>query len=300
MHNMPDISLLAVMLCVGLNPAFDLTLTLDGLDDDRVNRVTDEHCQAAGKAANVACSLAESGPTTTLLGVYGEENYPRWKELYNRRTDNKVRLSSLFCPGFTRENLTLLSGGQTVKINRSGFAVTEKQLAALEQQLNAYPGFGRCAIFTGSLPPGVTAARYVAMMQSAAENGLRVVVDTDCLSAGDLLDARPWLYKPNAHELSKLSGTAPEDEDSLIAYAKKLTGEGVGNVLLTLGSNGLALIRSDHVIRVAPKPIKAVNTVGAGDAALAAFLAAHHRHSSLADCAVAAARAGERAAMSPM
>lgn len=282
------------VLCVGVNPSFDITMVLDGLDDDRVNRVEREHRQAAGKAANVACALAEKGVTAVLTGCFGEETWADWRGLYEKRS-SAVELVPVLTPGATRQNITLLTGGKTIKINRAGDDVgpdaAEKIAAVLDSLLEA----GDIAVFTGSIPPGMSREQYVAVIRRASDVGARTVVDTDALSESRLLSARPWLYKPNAHELAKLCGVEPGDEQALIREAERLTRVGVGTVLLTLGSRGLAAVTAEETVRVPAAKIEAVNTVGAGDAALAAYIEASLRGAALEDRARAAARAGERA-----
>ncbi len=287
------------VICVGVNPAFDLTLTLDGLDGDRVNRVTAEHCQAAGKAANVACVLARHGISAGLLGFYGEDNAAEWQKLFDNRCGSNVPSGMITCAGATRQNITLLSGGQTVKINRSGCTVSEADIVRLEACLSECgggEGRAKIAVFTGSLPPGLSPERYVELMAGAAGTGFRVALDIDGLTREQLVKVSPWLYKPNAHELAKLTGIDAGDDDALIAQARQLVSEGVGIVLLTLGSRGLAAVDSGNVVRIAPEPVTAVNTVGAGDASLAAFIAAHLAGCSVEECARRAARSGENAA----
>jgi len=286
------------VICVGVNPAFDLTMTLDGLDGDRVNRVTHEHCRAAGKAANVACALAHGGINAGLVGFYGEDNAEEWRRLFLARSEDKVPLHMITCPGAIRQNITLLAGGETVKINRCGCIVSEGDIIRLEDCLSSCAGGDtgtKTAVFTGSLSPGLTGERYVRLMTDAARRGLRIALDIDGLTREQLAEVSPWLYKPNAHELARLTGADADDDDGLVEQARLLAEDGVGVVLLTLGERGLAAVTAEGTYRILPRPVTAVNTVGAGDAALAAFVAAEAEGCSVEECARRAARSGEQA-----
>jgi len=280
------------VLCVGVNPAFDMTVELDGLDDDRVNRVMREYCEAAGKAANVACGLAAEGVNVCLTGFYGEDNYDQWSAFFKERSHGAVKLIPVMCSGATRKNTTLLAEGRTVKINYSGCMVDGAAQDELFRLVSNASGVGHIAVFTGSLPPGMTCDQYLVLIKKSAAAGARVVIDTDRLSMQEILSAKPWIYKPNAHELASISGVDAEDDDRLISFAQQLAGKGVGIVLLTLGSRGLAAITAEQVVRIPAQKVNAVNTVGAGDAALAAFIAAQMRSEPLEECALKAVEAG--------
>ncbi len=282
------------VLCVGVNPSFDITMMLDGLDDDRVNRVEREHRQAAGKAANVACTLERMGVTALLTGCFGENTWADWRGLYEKRA-SAVELVPVLTPGATRQNITLLAGGKTVKINRAGDDVGSEAAQSVAAVLDSRLESGDIAVFTGSIPPGMSKEQYIALIRRASDSGAKAAVDTDALSESELLSVRPWLYKPNAHELAKLSGVEADDESALLREAKRLARAGIGTVLLTLGSRGLAAVTAEEAVRVPAAKIQAVNTVGAGDAALAAYIAASLQGAALRERAYAAAQAGERA-----
>lgn len=279
------------VLCVGVNPAFDETALVDGLDDERVNRVLRQTCEAAGKAANVACGLLGAGVASRLTGFFGEDNFPLWKQLFSQRSHGKVWVEAVLCQGSVRRNTTLLTEGRTIKINYPGCRVSAENIAALEQKIASQAREYAMAVFTGSLPPGMESADYLRLMSCAA-GGCSVVLDTDRLTEKEILAARPHIYKPNAHELAAVGGLAPEDTEGLIAYAKKLASCGVDIVLLTLGGRGLAAVTARETARVTVPEVSAVNTVGAGDAALAAFIAASLQGASLEAAAQEAALAG--------
>lgn len=285
------------VLCVGVNPAFDLTVTVDGLDDDRVNRVLEEHCQAAGKAANVACGLAARGVAVTLLGLYGEDNYSRWSSAFEERSGGAVRCEAVLCPGETRRNMTLLTEGRTIKVNFGGCRAEESHVQALAEMIKSHTHADCPVVFTGSLPPGMSCGDYLGLMSEVSRRGGRIVIDSDRLSRQEILSAGPWIYKPNAHELAAVCGADSGDDDALIRCAQQLAREGVSIVLLTLGGRGLAVVTAQETVRVPARRVTPVNTVGAGDAALAAFIAAQLRGDDFEACAQKAARAGESVVM---
>lgn len=283
------------VLCVGVNPAFDVTLVLDGLDSDRVNRVVSERRMAAGKAANVACGLVHADIPCALTGCYGSDTYEEWRTLFERRIQGDAELIPIISKGSTRQNITLLHGGQTVKINRAGDSVDDTAVQRLSEVLGSRISRGDIAVFTGSIPTGMSSDEYISLMCTVGDAGGLIALDTDALSEEDVLRVKPWLYKPNAHELARLCAVGADDPDALIACAQRLVRCGVGTVLLTLGGNGLAAVTKEETVRVEPMPVDVVNTVGAGDAALAAFVAKYIRGGSLSECAHSAARAGEHA-----
>lgn len=282
------------VLCVGVNPAFDVTLTLDGLDDDRVNRVTHESRLAAGKAANVAAVLNGMDVETCLTGFFGRDTFDEWKTLFSCRADERI-LVPLLTQGSTRQNITLLADGRTVKVNRAGDPVAAQDVQRLAEMIRSWLKRGDIAVFTGSIPRGMSREQYWELIRCASDMEARVVIDSDIITRDELLSLRPWLYKPNAHELAALCGADAGDEQKLTAQAKLLADGGVENILLTLGSRGLVLISRSETVRVPAGKVEAINTVGAGDAALAAYIAAYIRGDSTDICARKAAIAGEKA-----
>ncbi len=78
----------------------------------------------------------------------------------------------------------------------------------------------------------------------------------------DLLGGLSYLT-PNEGEAARLLGggeaVGPEDA------ARRLVQAGVGAVVLTLGAQGACLCEGGECRRIAPPPVKALDTVGAGD-----------------------------------
>ncbi len=102
---------------------------------------------------------------------------------------------------------------------------------------------------------------------------IRFVVDASGELLRETLGARPFLIKPNQHELEDLFGVTIRTIKEAAYYGEKLQDEGAVNVLISMGGQGALLIDEDENkwYQSAPEGI-VVNTVGAGDSMVAGFL----------------------------
>ena len=294
------------VLCVGVNPAFDITMKLTSLEYGEVSRVYAESRRAAGKAYNVCRELDRLAAkdhfdlTADHCCILGRDNLSEY--LADCRADG-ISCRYVEAAGKTRENLTILvdNAESELKINRSGFRCDADIVSALRDVILSKPY--EHIIFSGSMPEGMSAEQYVQLMRAAKETGARLTIDTTALSLEQLCELSPWLYKPNDTELCRLFGLDLLDvliDDSpeaiLTDCAERLCGKGVENVLLTLGAKGLALIYQHNgaklAERVAASGEKLKDSTGAGDRALAGFVYAHMRGCSPRECATAADASG--------
>ena len=94
-----------------------------------------------------------------------------------------------------------------------------------------------------------------------------------------MLSAAPQLIKPNAHELAELTGRLINTIGDVTAAAEQLRAKGLDTVLVSLGRDGAVLVDGNGALHgigfsLTPFGIAVINTVGAGDAFLAGYLAA--------------------------
>ena len=97
-------------------------------------------------------------------------------------------------------------------------------------------------------------------------------------ATGDLLlnvlEYRPFLIKPNNHELGEIFHTELRTREEVIPYAHRLQEMGARNVLVSMAGQGAVLAAEDGSVRQLPAPEGVlVNAVGAGDSMVAGFLA---------------------------
>ena len=91
-----------------------------------------------------------------------------------------------------------------------------------------------------------------------------------------MLAYKPFLIKPNNHELGEIFGVEINDKDDVVMYAKKLQEKGARNVLVSMAGDGAVLVTEDgQEFRAEAPKGKVVNSVGAGDSMVAGFIAGY-------------------------
>ena len=85
---------------------------------------------------------------------------------------------------------------------------------------------------------------------------------------------KPFLVKPNNHELGELFNVTLQTNEEIAQYARKLQEMGARNVLVSMAGDGALLIDEngkEHFCDVCKGTVR--NSVGAGDSMVAGFLA---------------------------
>lgn len=78
-------------------------------------------------------------------------------------------------------------------------------------------------------------------------------------------------FCPNESELATLTGMPTESDEDILTAARHLIGQGIGQVVVTLGGRGARLVTADSVTEIAPVKVTPVDTTGAGDAFIGSF-----------------------------
>jgi len=106
------------------------------------------------------------------------------------------------------------------------------------------------------------------------EKGVKFIVDTTGDSLLKVLKYKPFLIKPNHHELGELFGIKLNGKDEVIEYAKKLKDMGAENVIISMAGDGAVLVKANGEVITSNVPKGVVkNSVGAGDSMVAGFIA---------------------------
>ncbi|MHA7240737.1 1-phosphofructokinase family hexose kinase [Arthrobacter sp. TMS1-12-1] len=289
------------------NPSIDRTVELGApLTRGAVQRATHVVQEAGGKGVNVSRALAMSG-TRTLAVLPGD--------------DDDAVLAGLRSISLPFRNLAIGAGlrintaitepdGTTTKINEPGPPLSPTLLEDLLAVVVAESDGADWLVLAGSLPPGVPSTFYTTVTAAVREAyGLSAPLIAIDSSGEPLIEAAagipaPDLLKPNAEELSELTGIGTGDElekdhDLAAKACAVLITAGVGAVLATLGSEGALLVTNGGAWHAVHPPVTARSTVGAGDSALAGYLLAHTAGELPENCLRQAVAHGSAAAALP-
>ncbi len=275
-----------MIITVTLNPAMDRTLEAPGFRVGQHARARLVALAPAGKGINVARGLARLGSAARACGFVGRAE----QETYARSLgEDGVRCDLCPVEGTTRTNTTILDPARhtTTHLREQGFAVSAEDIARLRSRLVGVIAEGRregCeapVAFSGSMPQGIGADEFAALLRDCRGAGAGIVLDT----SGDAVRAAVesgcvHTLKVNLAELGECLGR-PVGKAEASGRAGELLGK-VDTVLLTLGAEGAYAILRDPgarglsplsvsgVCRLAEKELRSV--LGCGDAFLAGWL----------------------------
>ena len=282
------------IITITLNPSIDVTLWTDGISFDKANRVLSETREVGGKGINVSRVSHSFGLQTRCLTLTGKENC---REFSGYLESEKLRYEPILIEGAVRENLTLRYDGNTAKVNRKGPSVSVMMIEALMSLIKSRVHPGDVVVFAGSLPQNISVNQYVELITAVKHIGVLVAVDNDMLSLDDYRRISPWLIKPNIHELKNIINFSGNSIDEIADAALVLCKNGVENVLVSLGADGILFLSKGRAIRAAVPAVEVKSTVGAGDSVLAGFIIGFMKESSVEECVRLAAACGTASAM---
>lgn len=255
---------------VTFNPSLDYIVSVRDFQLGLTNRTESELLLPGGKGINVSTVLRNLGIDNTALGFIagftGEEI---------RRKVEEIGVKADFitiADGVSRINLKLKSIDGT-EINGQGPDIGDLQVEELLGRLEHLKE-GDVLVLAGSIPASMPDGIYRDIMERLEGRGVLTAVDATRDLLLNVLEYKPFLIKPNNHELGEIFDAELKRREEVIPYAKKLQEKGAQNVLVSMAGEGAVLVAADGRCYSAPAPKgKLVNGVGAGDSMVAGFLA---------------------------
>ncbi|AJA50022.1 1-phosphofructokinase [Clostridium pasteurianum DSM 525 = ATCC 6013] len=278
---------------VTFNPAIDYVINVDDFKAGEVNRVVSEEKFAGGKGINVSRVLNNLGVKSKALGFIGGFT---GKFIVDSLEDQGVQTDFVEVLGDTRINVKLKSKEET-EINGGGPIITKEDLQKLFNIIGKL-GADDYLVLAGNVQNSVPRDIYAVIQEKCATNKVKVVVDTTGEALVATLKNKPFLIKPNNHELGEIFNVELEEREEIIKYAQKLRDMGALNVIISMAAKGALLICDSGVYHASPAKGTVKNSVGAGDSVIAGFLASYSKNSDIVEAFRWGATSGSATAFS--
>lgn len=280
---------------VTLNPSIDYVIKVEKLVNGHVNRVNEEHVYPGGKGINVTRILKNLDNDNIALGFVsgftGDYIINSLQELNLKSNFIKVK------EGFTRINVKIKSEEET-EINGQGPKISEEELNRFYEIIDKLVD-GDILILSGSIPACLDEKLYESIMKRVADRDIKVIVDATKNLLLNVLKYKPFLIKPNNHELAEMFGVELNSTKDVVFYAKKLKEMGAQNVLISMGKDGALLVSENGEVftsNVAKGEV--INSVGAGDSMVAGFISGYLKSGSYEEALRLGAASGGATAFS--
>lgn len=261
-----------------LNPCLDYTMRLATVTFNGVNIAQSSIVHAGGKGINVSIVLARLGLANTAMGFLGGKT---GASILNEIQKEGVTPEFVIISEDSRMNFKITDDeGKTTEINGLGPDIADRELGELFRKLNEIQN-GDFLVISGSVPPNVPSDIYAQILKYLSFKKIKVIVDARKELLKATLPYRPFLIKPNIHEVAELfdielpEGASLPEED-LEECMEELLSMGAQNVIISMSGRGAIFMGQDHnVIRMSAPEGKVVSAVGAGDSLIAGFLAGY-------------------------
>ena len=259
-----------MIFTVTFNPSLDYIVRVDEMRLGTINRTNYEQLLPGGKGINVSIVLGNLGHPSRALGFSaGVTGVALEKLLADTGVDaDLVHVKA----GFTRINAKVKAVEET-EINGQGPRIAPEDVDALFSKLDVL-GQDDTLVISGSVPNTLPSDMYEQVMERLTGRGVRIVVDAERDLLTRVLPYRPFLVKPNNHELGDIFGVTLKTRDEVVPYALRMQEMGAQNVLVSMAGEGGVLVAADGQVYQSPAAKgTVVNSVGAGDSCVAGFLA---------------------------
>lgn len=263
-----------------VNPSLDYIVDIEHFDEGKVNRTKSEILNPGGKGINVSIVLTNLGLENKALGFTAGFT---GKQIEDMLCAKNVKSDFIHInKGFSRINVKMRAQEES-EINGRGPEITKADLDLLFARLEKL-NQDDILVLAGSIPVDLPKTFYSDIMKALSPKGVKFVVD----ATGDLLkkslEFKPFMVKPNNHELGEIFGVELKTKEDVAPYAQKFREMGAQNVLVSMAGQGALLAAADGNIYQGPAPQgKLINSVGAGDSMVAGFITGYLQSKSYKD-----------------
>ncbi len=279
---------MAAITTLTLNPALDITTSVDVVSPTHKLRCGPAAAEAGGGGVNVARVAGRLGESTLAIMPLGGGNGQRLaRELDVEGVDHV----DVGFDGETRQSFTV---NETTTGDQFRFVVPgspidattlercrSRALAAASDATNATS----CLVISGSMPDGVPDGFMTELITALSALGPHVIVDTSGPALAEAIMSPSRLVKPSARELSAVVGRDLITEADIEAGLFEMMARArCGAIVVSIGAGGAMMLdRSEGFVRFRAPTVRVASAVGAGDSMVAAMSVVLARGGTMAD-----------------
>ncbi|MGB7878527.1 MAG: 1-phosphofructokinase family hexose kinase [Ilumatobacteraceae bacterium] len=263
------------VVTVTLNPALDVSMSIDLLVPDRKLRAHDVRREAGGGGVNVSRVLRRLGvPNTSFVvtgGAIGDE-------LLTLMRHEGLDVIGFTIDGTTRESVAITETNTARQYRVSVPGPTVDRPDELQRILREISAAASIVVLSGSVPHGLPSDFYARLLEDL-DPDVTAIVDTAGAALAAVVGSATRgadVVKPSQRELAELVGWEPETPHQIEQAVQEVLGlGGTRAVIASRGPSGALLATRDGELRwYRPPPVRPVSTVGAGDSTVAGIAAA--------------------------
>ncbi len=273
------------ILTVTLNPALDVSTSVDALKPTQKLRCGRPRHDPGGGGVNVSRAIKKLGGESRAFVVLGGATGAHYKRLLDAEG---VETSVLSGPGETRTTfqVTEEATGRQYRFVLPGPEQAkgdeERLLEALAAEVSA--GAHRYVVVSGSLPPGLPTDFYARIAFRVRDLGAKCILDAAGPAFEAALAARPFLVRADRYEAQVFLGDGELNEVSVRRLAHDvLNGPRAEAAMITMGGDGAYVATADEGYRIRPPGVDVASAAGAGDSLIGALTLGLANGMSLAD-----------------
>jgi 1-phosphofructokinase len=253
-----------------LNPSVDYIVEIPNVQLGELNRSAKETKLPGGKGINVSRVLQKLDVSSKALGFIGGFT---GKYIVEYLQNEGILTDFVQVEGDTRINIKLKSDTET-EINANGPKIGEDQIEKLLNIISALKP-NDILVLAGSIPSTMPADVCERIVTLCLNNKVEFIVDAEEKLLKTVIEHKPFLIKPNHHELGEFFETEILNVKDAIDYGQKLLDLGAQNVIVSLAEKGAVFINKEQTLIANVPSGEVKSSVGAGDSMVAGFLATY-------------------------
>jgi len=263
---------------ITLNPALDYNLELEKVELGKLNLSNKAYFLGGGKGINVSKVLKNLNIDSIALGFVGGFTGTFIK---NDLEIRGVKEEFVEVEGSTRINIKLKENSCESEIAGLSPQITEEKIQILFEKLRKITSKD-IVVMSGSVPKGITNKIYLQIMEQLPK-GVKVILDARGEAFKEALKGKPFLVKPNIHELEEFLERKINTLEEIVQGARDIQKCGAQNVVVSMGKDGSILCTEGSIYKGnVPKGVLR-NSVGAGDSMVAGIVAQLARDKEIAE-----------------